>query len=212
MRVLNLVATLSLVSAACYSPSFKPCQFTCEGATKCPGDLTCGADSVCHENGATDSCAAVVDARGGDGGGPGHDGGGSACTSVPNETQLVSHAGQQCLALSMNAEKWGTAKSKCGTGGWELAVFSEATPVAGELPSNEKIWIGLERTNLTSTTWNWIDGSQPAVTTMDSRWSTAPNSGINNVSAAVFGPMLFSDNASTNYRFACTKGLTAAGN
>ncbi len=212
MRVLNLVATLSVASAACYSPSFKPCQFTCEGATTCPGDLTCGADRVCHARGATDSCSAVVDGGSGTDGGPGRDGGGSVCTNVPVETKLVSMPGQQCLSLSINAEKWGAAKNKCGSGGWELAVFSVAPPVAGELPATEKIWIGLERSSGTSMTWNWIDGSQPAVALTDSRWSGAPNSGLNNVTAAVFGPMLFSDNASTTYRFACTKGLTAAGN
>jgi len=41
----------------CFSPSTPPCAFTCISAGHlCPDDYSCGADGLCHRDGAQDVC------------------------------------------------------------------------------------------------------------------------------------------------------------
>lgn len=51
-------AIISLVTlAACYSPTFAPCEVQCGSDSPCPGDLACGDDHLCHANGDTSVCS-----------------------------------------------------------------------------------------------------------------------------------------------------------
>ena len=43
--------------AGCFSPSTPPCAFTCLSAGHlCPEQYSCGADGLCHRDGAQDVC------------------------------------------------------------------------------------------------------------------------------------------------------------
>ena len=64
MRLLVALGVLS----SCYEPSsVQPCTVTCDAVTACPGELVCGADSLCHAPGAT--LCSLTDAGPGDGSG-----------------------------------------------------------------------------------------------------------------------------------------------
>jgi hypothetical protein len=75
---LSVVAGL-LALGSCFSPHQPPCAFTCVSAGNlCPDSYTCGADGLCHREGAEDACTLVAPYGGASGHGVGGAGGSGA--------------------------------------------------------------------------------------------------------------------------------------
>ena len=69
----------SAAFGGCFSPATPPCAFTCISAGNlCPDEYTCGADGLCHRDGAQDMCGlrSPYEGQGGAGGAAGHAGAG----------------------------------------------------------------------------------------------------------------------------------------
>ena len=47
---------LGFCAGACFNPNQPICAFSCAEAGVCPDGYTCGADKLCHKDGATGVC------------------------------------------------------------------------------------------------------------------------------------------------------------
>ena len=93
--LLALVAATAAL-AACFSPGKPPCAFTCISASRlCPDDYTCGADGLCHRDGAEDVCGLTAPyGEAGAGGGAAGAGGGVATGALGGATGAGGQGGQ----------------------------------------------------------------------------------------------------------------------
>jgi len=74
---LGLGLALGASGAGCFHPREPPCAFTCVSpGARCPTDYTCGADGLCHRDGAEGICT-LNPPDGGPGGGTAGAGGAS---------------------------------------------------------------------------------------------------------------------------------------
>jgi len=68
-RVLLLAAVIAaLTTTSCYSPTQRPCAFSCADDGLCPAGFSCLADGVCHRDGDQGTCAIPPQVDAGDAG------------------------------------------------------------------------------------------------------------------------------------------------
>lgn len=78
LALLMILAGATTALGGCFSPKTPPCAFTCISAgSLCPDDYTCGADGLCHRDGAEGVCGLKPPYGGGEAGAAGGAGGGA---------------------------------------------------------------------------------------------------------------------------------------